>query len=262
MRSALILCCGLMLYGQTVQEWIQEGAAAYKAAQYDEAVENFKQAAAADPKSVQARLYLATAYLAIFYSGPQDDDKLRNTLQAFDQVLELDPRNRHAVSTLAALGMRRPEADQARQWQLRLLEIDPNNKEAHFALGVIAWSKFAPAYQAARARAGLKAGDPGPFKDAKLRSAMRGEWEPVLQDGIQHLQRAVELDPRYDDAMTYLNLLIRSRADFADNPYAYQAQMVKAETWVKKALEIKKRKGNAAAAPALSIAAPPLPETP
>jgi tetratricopeptide (TPR) repeat protein len=90
---------------------------------------------------------------------------------------------------------------------------------------------------------------------------MRVEWEQVVQEGIQHLQRAVELDPRYDEAMTYLNLLIRSRADFADNPYAYQAEMVKAETWVKKALEIKKQKGPAEA-PALTLAAPPLPTIP
>ena len=260
------------LPAQTVQEWIQQGTEAYKAAQFDEAIDSFRQAVAADPQSVKAHLYLATAYLADLYTTAQsDEDKSRKAQQEFARVLELDPKNVHALSSLATLGSQRADAaapadkprllDESRQWCLRLLEVNPDSKEAHYTLGVIAWSKFHPACQAARARAGLKPGDPGPLKDAKLRAALRTEWEPVLQDGIAHLQRAVELDPRYVAAMSYLNLLIRDRADLAEHPYIYQAEITKADAWVKRAAEARRQaSGGATEMEAISLPPPPLPD--
>ena len=132
--------------------------------------------------------------------------------------------------------------DEARQWQLKLLELQPTAKEAHYALGVIAWTRFYPAWQAARKRSGLKLEDPGPFKDAKLRASMKAEWGAVLQEGVDHLLRAIELDPEYDDAMTRLSLLLRERADLTDNLYAWLAEVKKADGWLKRAIELRKRK--------------------
>ena len=249
----LFLLCTLA-FAQIPQQWIKEGLEAYKAAQYDEAIDDFKQAIAADPKSVEAHLYLATAYIA---AG-------KDARPEFATILELDPKNRQALASLASLAFQAGDFEEARNRYTQILRNEPNNKEAHYALGVIAWTRFYPAYKAAHQRAGLKPGDLGPFKDAKLRSAVRKEWDPVIQDGMDHLQRAIQLDPQYDDAMAYLNLLIRERADLADNPYAWQAEMAKAETWVKKAQEVKKQKAAAGAGttPGLVIGAPPPPPPP
>lgn len=243
-----ILCC--VACGQTPREWIKEGLDAYKAAQYDEAIDDFKQAVAGDPKSVEAHLYLATALIAA----------AKDARPEFATVLELDPSNTQALTWLASLAFQAGDFGEARIRYAQILRNEPKNREAQYSLGVIAWTRFYAAYKAARERAGLKPGDLGPFKDPKLRAVLRKDWNPVIQDGIDHLQRAIQIDPQYDDAMSYLNLLIRERADLADNQYAWQADMVKAETWVKKAQEVKKQKSAAGTtSPGLVIGAPPPP---
>ena len=273
MRSAAMCWLFLsgVLAGQTATEWIQQGVEAYKAAQYDEAIDSFKQAVIGEPKSLRAHLYLATAYLADLYTtGSRSDDKTRRAQQEFASVLELDPNNLAALSSLMTLSLQQANAagavekprllEDSREWCTKVLAVDPKNKEAHYTIGVIQWSKFYPAYQAARARLGLKAEDPGPFKDAKLRVALRNEWGLTLQDAIDHFERALDLDPHYDAAMTYMNLVIRQRADLADNAYAYQAEIVKAEVWAKKAIATKREKDLAAGPTTpFSLAPPPLP---
>jgi TonB family protein len=55
------------------------------------------------------------------------------------------------------------------------------------------------------------------------------------------LETALQLDPDYSDAMAYMNLLYRIEAGIAETP-AESAQMVaKADAWVDKALDAKRR---------------------
>lgn len=249
--TVVSLIVGSLVMGQTAHEWIAEGMVAYKAGQYDEAVDDFKQAISADPKSIPAHLNLALTYLA----GAPDPARLTAANAEFKLVLTLDPANVQALSSLAGLTLQQlGEAtgaersrllDEARGWCERILEIEPRSVPAHYSLGVIAWNRFYPAYRAARERAGMKLSDPGPLKDAAVRRSMRAEWEPVIQDGTSHLQQALATDADHEDAMSYMNLLIRERADFADNSYQYEAQIGIAETWVKKAIEARQRKGGA-----------------
>lgn len=233
--APLLVCCGLVA-GQTAQEWLQEGVNAFKAAQYDEAIDNFKQAIALEPKSVPALLHLAAAYMAT----PEDGEKARLGRETYARVLELEPKNLKASGAMAALsfaqvGVAGADLEDARRWQLRLLELQPDAREAHFALGVIAWTRFYPAWQAARRRAGLKPEDAGPFKDSKLRASMKAEWGAVLQEGMDHLERAFALDPGYDEALARLSVLMRERADLSDNQYAWLAEVKKADALLKRA---------------------------
>ena len=65
-----------------------------------------------------------------------------------------------------------------------------------------------------------------------------------VEDGIEMLTKALHLRPDYDDAMAYLNLMYRQRADFqCGDKEAYNADIaVLADKWVDKAMEIKKAK--------------------
>jgi hypothetical protein len=65
---------------------------------------------------------------------------------------------------------------------------------------------------------------------------------PVLNEGIKNLDRALEIDKEYDDAMAYENLLIRERADLLDTPEEYKKDIEIADNWVQKALQTKKIK--------------------
>jgi len=82
-----------------------------------------------------------------------------------------------------------------------------------------------------------------PLKDKKVCQQLREHNEPVVNEGIEMLQKAMQLRENYDDAMAYLNLLYREKAEIeCDDPSARQADIAKADEWVQKTLEAKKRK--------------------
>ena len=132
--------------------------------------------------------------------------------------------------------------DEARDWNMKLIEADPKNKEAYYSIGVIAWSKWYPALGKARAELGMKPEDPGPIKDKKVKEELKTSYGAIVDEGITNLQKALEVDPEYDDAMAYMNLLIREKADLADSADENKKQVEVADNWVQKALDTKKKK--------------------
>ncbi len=129
-------------------------------------------------------------------------------------------------------------------------------RRSHYSLGVIAWAKWYPEYTAARERLGMKPDEPGPLTDAPVRAELRSRRGKMVDEGIAHLEKALELDPQYDDAMAYINLLIRERADLADTVEQYRGEVETADRWLQKALAAKAAKSQAALPPDL----PPPPD--
>jgi len=60
------------------------------------------------------------------------------------------------------------------------------------------------------------------------------------------LNKAMELRAEYDDAMAYLNLLYREKADLAETPAERDELINTANSWIDKALEVKKIKAERA----------------
>ena len=52
------------------------------------------------------------------------------------------------------------------------------------------------------------------LKDKKACADLKQKNCQKVEDGIQNLQKALQLRPDYDDAMAYLNLLYRQRAEY------------------------------------------------
>ena len=82
---------------------------------------------------------------------------------------------------------------------------------------MIDWTQAYQPRLEARAKLGLKPTDE--IKDKKvcadLHEGHQGANQAVVEDGIAKLQKAIELRPDYDDAMAYLNLMYRERADLS-----------------------------------------------
>jgi hypothetical protein len=102
----------------------------------------------------------------------------------------------------------------------RVLELDAKNKEAYYSLGMIAWSKWYPAWLAARAKLNMTPQDSGPLPDP-IRRDLKEQYFATIEEGIANLDRALRLDPNYSEAMTSLNLLIAGRADLRDTKEEY-----------------------------------------
>src|SRR6185437_1345596 len=107
---------------------------------------------------------------------------------------------------------------------------------------ITALAEAFPAIGTVRAKLGIKADDDSPIKNEKEREALKEKYGKIVDDGMNYLQKAIDLNPQYDDAMTYLNLLLRKRADLADTPEDAKADLAQAEKWYNKSLDIKKMK--------------------
>jgi hypothetical protein len=92
----------------------------------------------------------------------------------------------------------------------------------------------------ARARLGMKPDDQGPLNDDNVRAELAAANRALVEEGIKNLDIAIKLDPEYDDAMAYENLLYREKADLEDSPEAYRADIEAADTFFAKVVEIRK----------------------
>ncbi|HEY3823008.1 MAG TPA: tetratricopeptide repeat protein [Bryobacteraceae bacterium] len=239
---------------------LNKGVNSFKAGQYTAAADDFRTAIDLDPDLPSARLYLATAYMTQYVPGSEAPDNLRNrdsALKEFQTALNsnLDDKNKLlAMESLASLHYQMKDYTQAEDWNKKVIASDPKNKEAYYTLGVIAWSQFVPAWREARATQNLRPEDPGPLKDAApakgkkaatepdLKADLKAKYWQKLTDGIDDEKKALEIDPDYENAMAYMNLLIRYRADLDDTRDQYLADAKEADNWVQKNLETIKKK--------------------
>ena len=224
---------------------LNKGVQAYKNAQYAQAVERFEEAVRLDPNFPTARLYLAMAYYSQYIPGaesPENQQMADRALAEFQKVLEQKPNDDVATKSIASLYYNEKKWDQAEEWYKKAIALNPKDKEAYYTLGVIAWSKWYPVYGTARAKLSMKPEDPGPIKDKKVKEELKAQYLPVINEGIQNLEKALEVDKEYDDAMAYMNLLVRERADLDDTSDEYKKDIETADNWVQKTLQTKKIK--------------------
>lgn len=259
---SLVLGIGLLVLAGTgcdklkSRDQLNRGVQAYRSAKYAEAVEFFKTAVNLDPTNLNGRLYLATAYMTQYIPGAESPENLQLAKQAkeeFMRVLEKDPNDKTALASLASLSYQQAQGmpdleqklkklDEAKEWYLKLIAADAQNKEGFYSLAVIDWVKWYAAWMKSRADLGMKPEEPGPIKDKKIKADLKDQYSAVIEDGIKNLQKALDIDPNYDDAMAYMNLLIRERADLDESPDQYKKDIETADGWVQKALDTKKMK--------------------
>jgi len=89
----------------------------------------------------------------------------------------------------------------------------------------------------------MKPEDSLPAKDKKVCALVKEKNIGNVQEGIDNLTKALQLRPDYDDAMAYMNLMYRERADIqCDDPAARAADLKSADEWVDKTMATKKAK--------------------
>jgi tetratricopeptide (TPR) repeat protein len=256
-KTVAVLAFSAMLLASTgcnklrARDQLNKGVQAYKNQKFEEAIERFKNAVALDPHLLNARLYLATAYAQQYIPGADTPDNNRMAEQAieeFKRVLERDPRNVNSVKGIAALYFQMKKFDQAKEYHNKAKALDPNDPEEYYSVGVIDWTQsYAPRMEE-RAKLGLKPEEP--LKDKKVCEALKEKNSPIVADGIDNLNQAIKIRTDYDDAMAYLNLLYREKADLeCDDPDQRAADLKTADEWVAKTMATKKMKADKAATP-------------
>lgn len=226
------------------RDQLNKGVQSYKSARYEEAIEHFKNAVSLDPQLINARLYLATAYAQQYIPGADTEENNRNAEQAIDEykkVLEQDPKNVGSVKGIAYLYLQMKNFNQAKEYYRKAADIDPNDPETYYSIGVIDWTQTYQPRMEERAKLGLKPTED--LKDKKVCADLKTKNQANVEEGIQMLEKALQLRPDYDDAMAYMNLMYRERADYeCDDPDARAADKKAADEWVDKTMATKKAK--------------------
>ena len=235
---------------------LNQGVNAFKNAKFADAVSHFKTAVELDPSLSSARLYLATAYRSQYIPGADSEenrDFAKRAMEEFTKVYEQEPTNKLALQSIASLHYDEAQAftaledkfkklDEAKNWHEKILKVDPSAKESLYTIGVIAWAKTYPIRKKARVELKMKDEDPGPIKDVKVRNQLAARNMPIIEEGMAAMRKAIEVDKEYDDAMAYLNLLLREKADISDTPALARQYSDEADSWVQRAVETKKVK--------------------
>jgi tetratricopeptide (TPR) repeat protein len=232
------------------RDQLNKGVNAFRNAQFQEAVAHFQQAAAADPTLENARLYLAMAYFQQYAPGGESEDNLKiahQAIDAFNNVLELDPKNTTALATIGTIYYDMKDFDKAKDYQRHRLEVEPNNPEPYYWIGVMDYGlagkndtdarKTDPKLQVL-----LPNGDLPPLPE-KLRTDLQQKNSTLISEGMDALNKAIQLKPNYNEAMAYLNLLYRQKADIDKDPSARAADIKSANEWLSKAMEARKAAG-------------------
>ncbi len=229
------------------RDQLNKGVQSYKNARYEEAISHFKRAVELDPKLINARLYLATAYAQQYIPGADTEDNNRMANSAIDEyknVLQADPSNVGSVKGIAYLYLQMKKFDQAKEYYNKAIQIDPKDPETYYSVAVIDWTQAYQPRMEERAKLGLKPTDP--LKDKKVCDLLKEKNSAVVEDGIKNLNEALKLRPDYDDAAAYMNLLYRERADYECDSDESKADLKTADDWVDKTMAIKKKKAEKA----------------
>jgi tetratricopeptide (TPR) repeat protein len=235
---------------------LNKGVVAFKEAQFDKATEYFKQAKELDPDLINARLYLATAYASQYIPGAPSDENLNHGKEAiaeYESVLEKDPNNLNAIDGLASILYQMAgqpfdpkKFELSKEYNEKHIQLKPQDATPYYFIGVIDWAlafrgntEMREDYNKAHINKQVKYTDPLP---PDVRKAYTDKYASMVDDGIASLKKAIELKPDYEDAMTYLNLLYRRKADMVESTAERDALNKQADELLDKVKEIKQKK--------------------
>jgi tetratricopeptide repeat protein len=238
------------------RDLLNKGVGAFKNGQYDAAIENFKQAKELDPSLMNARLYLATAYASQYIPGAPSEANTRLGTQAvneFKDVFSIDPNNLSAIDGIGSILFQMAgtpydpkKFEESKSYHQKHIELKPNDPEPYYWIGVIDWTLAFRANNEMRAeynknniKKQVRDDDPLP---PSVRTDYRAKYDAMVDEGIAALQKAIQLRPDYDDAMAYLNLLLRRKADMVDSADERENLRKQADALLDKVKEIKQKR--------------------
>jgi len=199
-----------------------KGMNAFKASHYEAAIGYFQETLKLDPNVPNGELYLATAYSQQFIPhapSPENQKNADMAMQTFQHILEKDPNNAGAIAGLASLYQNTDQFQKAHYTYLKQTQVDATNPVPFYAIGSVNWIIVFD-----------KASPPPPEQQLKL-----------VDEGLASLDKALQLNPDYDDAMSYKNLLLREKARLSESEDEKKKLNEEADVWFNKALETRKK---------------------
>ena len=226
------------------RDLLNKGVAAFKEGQYDRAVDEFQKAKEAD----------ATQYIP---GAPSEQNKKlgEQAVAEFKEVLEKDPKNLNAIDGIGSILFQmagtpyEPKMfEESKKYHQMHITQKPEDPEPYYWIGVIDWTlsfrgnaELRKDYNEKNLKKQVKENDALP---ASVRGDYVTKYGTMIDEGIENLKKAIELRPDYDDAMAYLNLLYRRKADAVDSADQRAELLKQADDLVDKVKEVKQKRAS------------------
>jgi len=211
--------CGLINRVRAKNE-LNEAARAYHEGHFDEAEQHSRRALELDPDSKSAPLFIARTIHAQFRPGVQAPDnvaKANEAIQAYQKILERDPKNEEAFKAIAYLYGAIKDEDKLRAWlstRANDSSVEPEKRaEAYTIVASKDWDCSFKITElptnksttlAAGNRATISYKKPPQQKDFDTAQA-------CVKRGLEEIENAIKLDPNNEAAWAYkTNLLIEA----------------------------------------------------
>ena len=177
----------------------------------------FEKTLSLNPPSAEVKTKTERYYLS-FLDSSGDNAK---AIAYLEKQLESRPNDLALILQIATLYQKKGEYLKALDYFEKRANMDPQNKEAWYTLGVNCWARS--------------------YHGCSMVS--QEEREQVVDRGIDAFNKALAIDGNYFDALSYINLIYREKAKalaaVGKNMEAGQAY-AKADEYQKRAIEVRK----------------------
>lgn len=258
--AAVLIAPGCNSFKERVH--LKKGNELYTAQKYEQAILEYQQLLAINPKSWDGNYLTSVSYLALYHPGsehPKDKEYAEKGIAAFEKTLELTapspearektekfylsfldstgdkdkaiaylekqlasrPNDLPLINQIATLYQKKGDFITALEYFEKRANLDANNKEAWYTLGVNCWARS--------------------YHGGSMVS--HDERILVVDKGIAAFDKALAIDPNYFEALSYINLIYREKgkalAMVGQSVEAGEA-FARADEYQKKAIEIRK----------------------
>jgi ankyrin repeat protein len=180
----------------------------------------------AEVTASERSVYVGSLYVNEYYSS-NAVRLLDLAATEFQRALAANPGDPGALAWMAATEVLRwderldlKQFRTARALLDRCLQLDPDKAERHYWIAATSWI-FA----------------------LRGKGATAAEYVAIVDEGIQHASKALEIDPAYADALVYLSALYRRKADFSSAGAERDALLQRADAVYQDSLEVRNEAG-------------------
>jgi tetratricopeptide (TPR) repeat protein len=219
------------------------------------AIDNYKLAAEkipSEPEELRKYRTLSLQYLVSAYGS----DKLNDPSQAEPvllKMIELDPKDPSSYFYLGKLYEDSGSYDQAEATFLKAREVRPDDSAVYMQLAGYynRQGEFEKTMEALHQRAAKEPDNPEAhyyianyywdkvFRDFRLREAEKRDY---IGKGLDAVDKAIQLNPNYIEAITYRGLLLRLEANLEKSAERQKALLREAEELQQRARDLQKKR--------------------
>jgi tetratricopeptide (TPR) repeat protein len=212
--------CGIINRIRAKNE-LNEAARTYREGHFDEAEQHSRRALELDPNSKSAPSFIARTIHAQYRPGvnsPENVAKAQEAIQAYQQILQKDPKNEEAYKAIAYLYGAVKDEDKLRSWissRANDGSIEPEKRaEAYVVLASKDWDcSFKMTELPANKTTTLNEGNRASVAYKKPTDQKEFDTaQACVKRGLEEIENAIKLDPNSESAWSYkTNLLLEAK---------------------------------------------------